>query len=666
MAKRWLGAAAFPLALFLLNCYFARNLFGLEYSQFMGSIEAAYISISRYMIANWHDLSWFPLWYGGIPFQNSYPPFLHAVVALTAAILRMSPAHAHHLVTAFFYSLGPVVLYALALRLTSSRWYSFWAALAYSVLSPSAFLIPAVRIDLGTVLALRRFDALVFYGEGPHITSLMLLPAAVLCLDIALSKRTPIWYVVASIAMAGVVLSNWLGAAALAMAVFAYLLAGLGGSNILWAWLTTIGVGLLAYALACPWIPPSTIRDVQYNAQFIGNFAGVYQTLPLYAALSAGLLILLKYVLQRFGTPAALQFFWFFALLTSTVTLSSEWFKLSILPQPDRYHLEMELALCLAVAFTTKLLFDRMPQTYKAVMVIALLLLCCIPVQRDRRYARNMVKPVQIEDTIEYKEAKWFDSHAGGGRVVAPGTISFWLNAFTDTPQLGGGFDQGIVNRTLRRAEYQIFSADGAGDRAAQIAALWLNAYGVQAIAVGSQNSREVYKPFRRPEVFAGAFPEAMRDGGDAIYWVPGRTGSLAHVVPRTSLVRDQPVHGLDIRQVQTYVEALHDPSVAPTSFHWTSRHSAEIQAALRSDQAISVQVTYHPGWRATVDGRSCPLSGDGLGQMVVEPACDGACNVQLIYDGGWEMRLARIASWLSSAGCLAWIALCGRRSRPA
>ena len=71
-----------PLALFALNVYIARNLFALEYSQYMGSIEAAYISISRYMLENWRDLTWFPLWYGGIPFQNTYPPLLHALVAV--------------------------------------------------------------------------------------------------------------------------------------------------------------------------------------------------------------------------------------------------------------------------------------------------------------------------------------------------------------------------------------------------------------------------------------------------------------------------------------------------------------------------------------------------------------------------------------------------------
>src|SRR5260370_18767409 len=90
--KRAVTIALFPLVLFTLNYYFCKELFTLEYGQFMGSIEAAYITISRYMIDNWRDLTWFPLWYGGIPFQNTYPPFFHAAVAIASVVFRVSPA----------------------------------------------------------------------------------------------------------------------------------------------------------------------------------------------------------------------------------------------------------------------------------------------------------------------------------------------------------------------------------------------------------------------------------------------------------------------------------------------------------------------------------------------------------------------------------------------
>ena len=653
MLRRWLKPAAFPLLILAVNFYIAKDLFYLEYSQFMGSIEAAYIALSRYMIQNWRDLTWFPLWYGGIPFQNTYPPFLHAVVASASVLFRISPAHAHHIVTAIFYCLGPVALYALALRLSGSRWASFWVGWLYSLISPCLFLMPLARVEVGGLFIPRRFDVLTVYGEGPHITSLALLPAALLSLDLALSRRNPAWYLVAAASMAAVALTNWLAALALAIAIFAYLLARSDRLDAWKTWLAACGLGALAYALACYWIPPSTIRDVSYNARSVGgDFGHTYETLPLFAAAAVVASALLKYAMHRVKIPFALQFSLLFALLMAAIPLSVAWFKIAIVPQPERYQLEMDLALCLAAVCCLQAFAARVPLRFHLPLFGALIALSLFPARRDRRFARRIVKPIDISRTIEYQTAQWFDTHVPAGRVMAPGSSSFWLNAFTDTPQLDGGFSQGMVNRNHDSITYQIFSSNGAGGRAAQIDTVWLRAFGVQAVAVGGHASREVYKPFQRPDVFANAFQEAMRNGDDAIYWVPGRSASLAYVLARESLVRERPIHGLDIARTQVYVESLNTPA----NFRWITRHSAEIQATLRPEQVVSVQITYHPGWRAVANGKSCRLFGDGLGQIVIEPSCAGACNLELIYDGGREIRAAKILSAASWLGCIAWI----------
>ncbi len=700
-------AAGFPLVLLALNVFFTKELFTLEYSQYMGSIEAAFISISRYMLENWRDLTWFPLWYGGIPFQNTYPPLLHAIVAVTAGVFRISPALAHHAVTACMYCAGPVTLYFLAARLTGSRWSGFWAGWMYSIFSPSYFLMASVRSGMGGQPGPRRLQTLVCFGEGPHITSLALLPVALLALDIAITKRKPWWYFLAAVSMTLVVLSNWLGAVALAVAVFAYLLARSGGNGTWKVWGTAAGVAMLAYALACSWIPPSTVRDIRYNAQYVGAFQHVYRTLPLFAAALLLASLAIKYCMRRFRISQALQFFVLFAILISVIPLASEWAGVAIVPQPERYHLEMDLAVCLLLSCLSLELMNaslargsgkvsacqrtsspgeqassqrsrfrkdlataplRLPARKHAAgwariaAGLLMLALSYYPARLDRRYARRMIKPVDIFQTIEYKTGRWLGGNLDGQRVFAAGTISFWLNAFADTPQFGGGFDQGRVNRVIDRVQYQIYSADGAGDRAAEVAMLWFRAYGVHAVTVGGASSKEEYKPFRRPEVFAAALPEAWRDGGDAIYRAPQRTASLAHAVGRQSLVRDRPENGLDIHQTQVYVQALEDPSFPSADFRWTSRHSAEIQASLRPDDLLSVQIAYHPGWHALVNGASRGVFGDGLGQIVIEPHCDGPCGVRLVYDGGVEMLIARILSWSALAGCLVWIAASRRR----
>jgi hypothetical protein len=70
--------------------------------------------------------------------------------------------------------------------------------------------------------------------------------------------------------------------------------------------------------------------------------------------------------------------------------------------------------------------------------------------------------------------------------------------------------------------------------------------------------------------------------------------------------------------------------------------------------QALSVQVSYHPGWHAHVQGRSVPVRRDGLGLMWMDPGCSGPCEVQLDYDGGWELRLCRYLSVAALLGLLA------------
>jgi len=659
--RRWLKPAAFPLLLLALNLYIAKDLFSLEYSQFMGSIEAAYISISRYMIENWGDLTWFPPWYGGIPFQNTYPPFLHFMVALAAASFRISPAHAYHIVTAIFYCLGPIALYALALRFSGSRSTSFWVAWLYSIISPCLFLMPLARKEVAGLLIPRRFDVLVVYGEGPHIAVLALLPLALASLDLALSKRTPLWYVVAAASMAAVALTNWLGAFALAIAVFGYQMAKSDGLGAWKNWLRSLGLGALAYAMACYWIPPSTIHDISVNARSVGgDYQHVYQTLPLFVTIGILAAVLIKYIMHRAGASLALQFSVLFAFLVGAIPLGEAWFQRAIVPQPERYQLEMDLAVCLAAVFALRALADKIPGRFRVPVACALLALSFFPIRSDRRFARRTTKPIDISETIEYETAKWFDTHIHGGRVMAPGSISFWLNAFTDTPQLDGGFSQGMVNRTHDPITYQIFSANGAGARAAEIDTLWFRAYGVEAIAVGGSASREIYKPFQHPETFANAFPQATSDGDDVVYWVPSGSASLAYVITRDSLVRDRPIHGLDIAQTQIYVQSLNSPA----NFRWTSRHSAEIIATLQPEQVVSVQITYHPGWRALANGKFCRLSSDGLGEIVMEPNCRGACKLELIYDGGFEMRSAKILSGASWLGCFGWILFYQRKRK--
>jgi hypothetical protein len=638
------------VVLFGMNWYVCRNLFQVEYLRHMGSIEAAYIGISRYAMGHWRDLTWFPLWYEGIPYQNTYPPLLHLGVALIAGVRGITPAHAYHWTIALAYCLGPVALFALVRVVSGSRWAGFMAGLFYTALSPSVWLMPDVLHDIGSPFRPRRLHALLYYGEGPHVSAMTLLPVAFLLVDLAIRKRKSYYIAGAAVALAAVVLTNWLAAFALALGIVAYVLAGIREWR---PFVLLAAIGAAAYGLAMPWAPPSTIAVTQYNARFVvGDFRTVYQMLPMWLVVIICGLALLKFLTRRFST--ALQFAVFFTFLTALITLADDWFHKAIVPQPERYHLEMEMGIAMLAALVAYEVFKRAPQRVAIVAMVALIILLVPPLRICRRYARTfLITTIDITKTSEWKTADWLNRNWSGERVMLPGSSMFWLTAFSDTPEIGGGFAQGITDRELPVATYGLTA--GAGEHWAEWSVLWLKALGVQAVGVSGPGSTEMYKDFVDPRKFEGVLEVLWRDGGDVLYRVGKAHASLARVVPRIELVARTPINGADVDPLRGYVAALEDPAMPEARFQWLSAHAARIVTDLAPGEVVSVQMAFHPGWHARVGGKDVPIGQDALGLMTIDPHRSGASTIDLLYDGGVEMR---IAEWLCGITALILLGL--------
>ncbi len=644
---RRLSSTALAVLLFLLNAVLVQRLFTLEYSSHVGSIESAYVSIARYFMEHGRDLGWFPLWYGGIPWQNTYPPFLHAVAALFATVGGLSPALGHHVAAAFFYCFGPVSLFLLVNALSGRRGSAFLTGLLYSVLSPSAFLIAGVRADMGSVWFGRRMHALINYGEGPHVASLALLPLAVLCLHLALTGRRRWMWLLAAVSLAVVVLTNWLGAFALAAAVLAYLLA-CGVSRR--AWLGAAAIGAMAYVLASPLIPPSTIEAIRFNAQRLG---GDYRVGPPQFAYWSAVLLLaagLFALFRRWNTPPHIRFAAHFLLLMGPMVLAAEWFRFAAMPQPERYHLEMELPLAMLVAAGA----IAVPRG-RALVAIVLAAVAVFGFAKHRRFARDIIRPLDMERRIEYRVARWLETNMPGATVMAPGNFAFWLNAFASNPQFGGGFDQGRWNQVLTAAHFQINSGMNSGDRAGEVAVAWLKAFGARAVIVNGPKSEEPYKDVRHPEKYEGLLKELWRDGDDVIYEVPARLPSIAFAVPKDALLDAPPASFTDPAVLQRYVAAKEDAAMPAVRWQWVKPGRGRAEAALVPEHVITLHVTHHPGWEATANGRPIGVLRDGLGQIYLEPRCDGPCAIEMEFTGGWEMRIAKAASLLAALAGIAW-----------
>jgi hypothetical protein len=652
----YLKTLACAAALFALNAYITRDLFRVDYTNHLGSIEAAFIGLGRYASQHWGDLGWFPLWYGGIPYPDAYPPLLHWCSGLALTVSGATPGLAYHFVTASFYALGPVALFWMAWRVCGNRACAFAAAVGYSLISPSCFLVKEVRDSVGGVLGPRRLETLVVYGEGPHVASVCLLALAIGMLHVALAKRKPWYWVAAALAIASVPLTNWLGAVAVAMATAAYLLSGFAEGRR--AWLRMAGGGAYAYALVVPWLSPSAIGVIRANAPRValnytfhtGNRLLTVAMLIAFPALAWGL--------RRWKAPPHLRFASLFLLVTAVTALFGYWFNLSLFPQPGRYHLEMDMAFWLAAAFAAWPLVQRTDRRVSQAAALVALVLCVPLVRHDRRIARAWERPIDIRNTIEYKSAQWLNRNRPQARVFAAGSIGFWLPAFSDAPQIGGGNDNGVTNRLIPDFIFQTFAGEKQRVMIDQMRAL-----GVELMIAGGKNSAEHYHPIAHPEKFAG-MSELWHNGDDFIYELPGRSRSLAHVMRPGDLVRAEPA-AYESDYLREYLAALNNPGYPAATMRWRGPSAASITVDLRPGQIVSVQMSYDKGWNATVAGRSVPMRRDRMGQTVIEPGCSGVCTVQLQYDGGAEGVWARWIQRLACAAGLAWMVMGAWRRKP-
>lgn len=637
--------AAGAAALFALNIWICWRLFRIEYAQHFNSVEGFFISIARYISTHWGGFSWWPLWHCGMPYQDTYVPLVHLVVAAVASLAKISAARAYHDVTGVTYSLGAALLFLMAMRLGASRGAAFLAALIYSLFSPSALLQPDVARDIGGWFNCRRLQVLTVYGEGPHVTSLALLALVILALQYALDRRTKGSFALAALAIATLFLTNVPGSMATGLAVFCWIGAQPAGR---WARAAAVAAGAsgLAYAIACYGVPPSSLATVLENVgpMHSGFWLATHKTpwlLPgaLMAAAALG------YLLARSRLPLFARFALLYFTLLAAMVLTAHPQTFELLPQVGRLHLEMEIPAVLLLGGLAWWLYSHSPRWLKPALVAVALASAAVQVRNYHARARADIQQVDLMTRSEYTSARWLDAHLHGQRVYAAGSDRFWLNAFSDTPQVEGCCDQGQAMPVLRVLPYLVNPAVNA--ETTRLAVVYLEALGAQAMVASGPESTDEYKEIQTTERFERLLPVLGREHGDTIYGVPQRSASLAHVLrpgeAATIRTWDQAAQAEAVR----YAGAIEDDSRPAAGFEWTGPSTARIRATLQRDDLISVQVAWFSGWKAAINGQARATSADGLGFILIRPECQGNCEITLTWTGPPDLRLC---AWISGA----------------
>jgi len=640
---RWLAA----LLLLTMNVVLSWRLFSAGYLVHFNSSDPFFFALTDHIRSYWPHVGWYPCWYGGMPFEYTYQPLLLHIAAGVSLVTAWSAPHAFHFSVALFYALGPVTLYRLMLGLSQRLDTSIFAALCYSLWSPSALLVPAIAQDMGGVWHARRLFNIVIYADSPLTVGLTMVPLAILAVHWAVRRPGVLSAIVTALALISVPLINIPATIGLAMALAAYFLAL--NRDRLTCVAVVAGSSLLGYLMFCRWMPPSEFPLMLRNEQVTNPDLTPHRLLWSFAFILMVLAIALA--ANRLRLSLVTRFAVLFSFITGAIALGEPWFHISLLQQSPRFHVIFEMAIAVLVGVGLSVLAARNRVTRVSVIAIVTLF-AGIQFMHYRRFARQIVNNANITVKSEYKVARWFDQNASGRRVLAPGSIEFFLNSATRTPQMTGCCLQNALSMAEVYAYYQYATDDGAEpSKAAGINVQWLKALGVSFVVTDDAKSTEVYHDVRHPYKFDGVLPLRWRDDGDFIYEVPMPSGSLAHAVFPNELVRRFPVNGIDVAPLRQYVSALDDPSRPVLKTAWLGASELRVAGPVAANQIVSIQVSYHPGWRATANGRGVPVSRDALGFIAVSPGCSGPCDLRLVFTGGREYTITRIVSicaWIS------------------
>ncbi|MBI4318639.1 MAG: hypothetical protein HY675_09130, partial [Chloroflexi bacterium] len=629
--------------LFAVNIILVLPLFQGGYTQYLGSIESAFITDARFISENGLFATWSPLWYMGFPFHLFYTPLLPYLAALGHSLWpALSVASSYRMVSALLYALGPSTLYVFALYLTRRRLTAVICAAGYSVLPSVVYLIPGIRSDATSFgWAPWQLVVMVKYGEGPHINSLTFTPLAAMFFLHALRRPSMLSYLLAGLAIAAVALINWIGLFALVVILAILLLSeALAGQT-----LTKVGrafwCAVAAFTLAAFWYNLSFIRA----SLAFGGGGGMLPGAP-YAIIGGIILVYVLFILLANKPNLQVEIvvgLWLFYF--GAVVLAGQYLGLTLAPQPIRYVPELSMGVLLALALGLTRLHDwpcrRLPPwarkaaapTFGGLVLVGFALVSQ-PFFRDGW--SQMLPSGNFRSSSEYRVAQWLAANGGGELAYVTGSHSFWLNVETDVPQVRGGTDQGATNPWWGHVSYQINT-----DKDADISHMWLRALGIRWVVVNYPESTDTYKDYVFPHKFDGLLTRRYLDRGTAIFEVPLAKPSLAQVVNARQMKElKPPFNAIDRVNLAWYVEAIEAPQGGSVSYRRTGIDRMEIEVEAEAGQSLLVRTTYDGAWQAFVDNQSAKISPDVLGFMVVEMPIAGSHKVRLEHGRAFDVWL--------------------------
>ena len=639
-----------PLAIFLLASILIWPIYRVEYTEAWASIESTFIADARFLSEHWPNPVWQPNWYCGTRFDYIYPPALRYGTAAISRWFDVSTARGYHLYTAFLYSLGIAGVYVFTRTVARSRGWAIWTAAAAAIVSPSLLFLAHFREGYKPFYYMPvRLGVLVQYGEGPHMSAFALLPFALAFAWHGLRRGKTAHLAGAAFLSALVVSNNFYGATALAI-LFPVLVwsVWLAEQDKL-VWLRAVAVAGLAWQLTAFWLTPSYLRITLRNMKLVSHPGNAWSVaLALVVAL---VYCVVSYRFARGKPERAWPAFaaGAFALMGLNV-LGHYYTGFRVMGEPERLVPELDLVLIFAAAAVFAWLCTLGRWWRIAAVVLALAAL--IPAKGYvRRAWRLLPQPSDHRERVEFHLTEWMHRNLPEVRTMSTGSVRFWYNAWRDLPQLGGGSEQGLINLNTNVAYSHVTAHE-----TADLPVMWLQAMGTEAVIVHDATSKEIYHDYVKPEKLDGAIPKIFDDGaGNRIYRVPRRYPHLGRIVELKRIRSiEVPETELAWPDLTAYVDAVERGPDASIEFRREDLRRVRIKTRLRTGEAILVQETFDPAWRAYSNGHRVPIIADAIGFQILNPG-PGEHDILLQFETPLENKLGGVAFGFATLA-MAWL----------
>lgn len=663
----------FPAILLWIGYVHVGPLFQGEFTRHLGSIEVSYIQMARFIRESLPHFAWQPRWYLGYPMSIIYTPVVPFFEVVTNGIFGWSFGHAYRVLTAGAYVVTLAGLYFFVRELFKNSVAGLVAGLSYGILpSIIAFLYDEVAADVFAkeVIDPRRFTILVRWGEGPHIVSLLFLPVAAYFLVKFLRAGSKWALVLGAVFTALVLLTNTVGAWGLALLAFCLVIGQLverstrsdktkESSQLGWQGVSGRAAifGAISYGLTAFWFNPMFLSTffregsgalAYWRDQFPWGWLMLAVAFVIYFLIS-------KKLLARFtGATASILFFLImFGLVNTYYASGSE--KLELVPQVLRLNTEVDMAtsilLGMMVAIVGYFLVNK-----KAVLYLSGMSVVVVGagiyfwsqqsklVEELPQYTRSAESVgIDLTKAAEYEVAKNLEEKVTGDeRVLVPGNYAFYLNYFTDLPQLRGALFQSSIHPWPEHIYYQVTNG-----KDADISLAWLKIANVGWLVYSGP--RELFRDYRVPaDKFDAILELADEQSGDRYYKVPLKNSSLAKAVPKDILSVAKPENAIDEEPIRSYVNYL-EASDNRLTLKEKINGVYEVSGNLSQDEVVLVHMAYAPGWRARDgQGHTLEVKRDALGFIAVKPKEAGEQKITLNYGKPWQVWLGRVLTLLA------------------